>query len=165
MLVSKIMKSGSKAWKYPIPAYGRKQAGFTLVELLITIVILGILASLAIPSFREFVAGQRIKTASFDMMAMLTLARSEAIKRGANVSISASSTHFTVSADSGTTVLLQQEIPAGVTITGWSAVTYNRSGRLGAAFTPVQISSTSSSQVRCLSIDLSGRPNTKNTAC
>lgn len=157
------MKAVSKPGVAPVRQ--TKEAGFTLVELLIAIVILGILASLAAPSFREFIAGQRIKTASFDIMAMLTLARSEAIKRNADVAISASSTHFTVSANSGATILLQQEIPAGVTITGGSAVTYNRSGRLEAAFTPLQISSTSSSIVRCISIDLSGRPNTKNSGC
>jgi len=141
-----------------------KEAGFTLVELLITIMILGILASLAVPSFREFIAGQRIKTASFDMMAMLTLTRSEAIKRNAPVTISKSSTHFTVTAADGTT-LLQQEIPAGVIFTGGSDIAYNSNGRLNSTFTPMQISSTSSSQVRCITVDLSGRPATKNTAC
>lgn len=138
--------------------------GFTMIELLMTVAILGILSVAAIPSFRTFIAEQRIKTASFDLISMLTMARSEAIKRGANVTIAVSSSFFTVTSPDGT-VLLKQEVPAGVTFTGGSAVIYNSSGRLTTAFTPMQLSSTSSNSVRCISIDLSGRPNSKKAAC
>ncbi len=156
------MKAASKPSIAPIRQ--SKEAGFTLVELLITIIIVGILASLAIPSFREFIAGQRIKTATFDIIAMYTLARSEAIKRNVTVNVFKGASGFTV-LPTGSSVVLKLENPRGITLTGGNNVEYNTSGRLNAAFTPLQISSTSSSQVRCISIDLSGRPNTKNTAC
>lgn len=139
-------------------------SGFTMIELLMTVAILGILSVAAIPSFRTFIAEQRIKTASFDLISMLTMARSEAIKRGANVTIAMSSSFFTVTSPDGT-ILLKQEVPAGVTFTGGSTVIYNSSGRLSAAFTPLQLSSTASTSVRCISIDLSGRPNSKKAAC
>ena len=138
--------------------------GFTMIELMMAIIILGILSTAAIPSFRSLIAEQRIKTASFDLISMLSMARSEAIKRGANVSIAASSSFFTVTAPDGT-VLLKQEMPAGITFTGGSAVVYNSSGRLNTAFTPVQLSSAASTSMRCISIDLSGRPNSKKAAC
>lgn len=138
--------------------------GFTLIELLMAVVILAILSAAAIPSFRTFIAEQRIKTASFDLISMLTMARSEAIKRGANVTIAMSSSFFTVTAPDGT-VLLKQEVPAGVTFTGGSTIVYNSSGRLNTAFTPMQLSSTASNSVRCISIDLGGRPNSKKAAC
>lgn len=131
---------------------------------MMAVVILAILSAAAIPTFRSFIAEQRIKTASFDLISMLTMARSEAIKRNANVTIGMTSSLFTVTASDGT-ILLQQEVPAGVTFTGGSAIVYNGSGRLNAAFTPVQLSSTASASVRCISIDLSGRPNSKKAAC
>lgn len=147
-----------------MPIRQAKEAGLTLVELLITIAILGILASLAVPSFREFIAGQRIRTATFDIMAMYTLARSEAIKRNVNVNVYQGASGFTV-LPTGASIVLKLEKPAGVTLSGGGNVQYNPNGRLNASFTPLQISSTSSSTVRCIRIDLSGRPNTKNTAC
>src|SRR5512135_410213 len=59
----------------------RKQRGFTLTELMVTIVIVGILTSVAVPSFRSFIVSQRIKSTSFDLIAALNMTRSEAIKR------------------------------------------------------------------------------------
>ena len=57
---------------------GRSATGFTLIELMVTIAIAAILATLAAPSFREYIVSQRIKNASFDLFTALTLARSEA---------------------------------------------------------------------------------------
>lgn len=146
-------------------------AGFSLIELLVTIAILGILTSLALPSFRGFVAGQRIKTASFDLMSMLTLARSEALKRNANVTLSGLGGSMVITV--GGITLQQHETFAGVTLTCKTAgvttpctsVVYTGSGRLQATPPSVELSSTSSSQVRCISIDLSGRPTSKKVAC
>ncbi len=155
-------------------------SGFTLVELLITIAIVAILASLATPSYREFVAGQRIKTASFDIMSALTLARSEAIKRAAQVTVTPTGGAWTngwsVMAPDGTT-LNQQSALSGLSIickSGSPSATvtcpagglaYAGNGRLSAATPSFEISSTSSTAVRCISIDLSGRPNSKVGAC
>jgi prepilin-type N-terminal cleavage/methylation domain-containing protein len=61
--------------------------GFTLIELMVTITIVGILLAIGVPSFRGFVAGQRVKTASYDISSVLTYARSEALKRNADVVI------------------------------------------------------------------------------
>src|SRR5512133_2253989 len=93
--------------------------GFTLVELLVTLAVAGILASLAMPSYREFVANQRIKTASFDLMSSLTLARSEAIKRAAQVTVAPAggtwANGWSVTSPDGV-VLLQQLALPGLTI-------------------------------------------------
>ena len=65
----------------------RRAHGFTLVELMTTILILTILTTLALPSFREFIANQRIRNASFQLMASLTLARSQAITQNGSVDL------------------------------------------------------------------------------
>ncbi len=61
--------------------------GFTLVELLATISIATILLAAATPSFVEMSRKNRLVTYTNDFIATVNLARSEAIRRGAPVSI------------------------------------------------------------------------------
>ncbi|QSI75637.1 GspH/FimT family pseudopilin [Niveibacterium microcysteis] len=63
------------------------QKGFTLVELMITVTILGILLALAAPSFSDVLARQRIAGAASDLSSDLMLARIEASRRGGRVSL------------------------------------------------------------------------------
>ena len=63
----------------------RYEAGFTLVELIITLTIAGILAALAVPAMQTFILDQRLTTQANDFIADLSTARSEAVKRGSNV--------------------------------------------------------------------------------
>lgn len=132
--------------------------------------ILGVLAAIGVPAFGEFVAGQRIKTASFDVMSTIILARSEALKRNTNVTVTPTtgttnwSNGWSVTA--GALTLNQQAAFKNLTITGSVAnLIYNSSGRPNTLAT-FSISSTDSSATsRCISIDLSGRPNSKVGAC
>ena len=61
-------------------------AGFTLVELLITVAIAGVLLSLAFPSFRAWMQNAKIRTAAEGIQNGLQLARIEAVRRNARVS-------------------------------------------------------------------------------
>lgn len=56
-------------------------SGFTLVELLITVSIAGILLGIAIPSFTSSITSNRLTTNANEFVSALNLARSEAIKR------------------------------------------------------------------------------------
>lgn len=144
--------------------------GFTLIELLVTISITVILLAIAVPSFRNFILAQRIKTASYDISYALTYARSEAIKRNNDVILTPATdgwqNGWTVTA--GTTTLSQHEAFSGLTITGPATnLTYNGNGRLKAGVNPFGISSSASSSVspRCVSINLSGQPNSSIGSC
>ncbi len=157
----------------------RKYRGFTLVEVMVTVIVIAILTAVALPAFRSFISTQRIKNASFDMMAMLTLARSEAIKRNGQVTAAPTNNDWaqgwTVTAANGTVISRQNPMP-GITITclqgspltavACSSLSYDAAGRCANAQS-MEISSTGTTgaNTRCLSIDLSGRPGSRKGAC
>lgn len=72
-----------------------RNKGFSLIEMLIVIVIIGILSSIAIPAFQSFVFTSRIATYTSALHGALLLARSEAIKRGLPVVLCRSTTSET----------------------------------------------------------------------
>ncbi|MCP3661179.1 MAG: prepilin-type N-terminal cleavage/methylation domain-containing protein, partial [Gammaproteobacteria bacterium] len=61
--------------------------GFTLVELMITILILAILLGFAVPSFQAMMRNNAVVAASNQLLGALLLARSEAVKREAPVTV------------------------------------------------------------------------------
>lgn len=62
-------------------------SGFTLVELMIVVAIVGILAAIGAPSFQDMLNQTRASSLANELAASLNLARSEAIKRGTQVSV------------------------------------------------------------------------------
>jgi len=69
-----------------LPANRRAgSGGFTLVELLITLAVTGILLAVAVPSLRTFVQNSRIDNTADTFIAAIQHARSEAITRGSAV--------------------------------------------------------------------------------
>lgn len=147
----------------------RKLGGFTLIELMVVVALAAIMASLAAPSFRSFVSGQRIKTAASDFVMAAIFARSEAIKRNADVTITPVTSSATGWKDgwtvaAGTTQLSQQQAYNGVTFSGpASAITYNSTGRLSATVTTMTITGTDGS-ARCVAFDLSGLPRSTKSS-
>jgi len=65
----------------------RQARGFTLVEALVTLTVLGTLLALGAPSFAELVDEMRLQAVSNDLFQQLMLARSEAIKRNGRVAL------------------------------------------------------------------------------
>jgi type IV fimbrial biogenesis protein FimT len=61
--------------------------GFTLIELVVTVTIAGILAAIAIPSFISIINNNRLTASANDLVTAFNLARSEAIKRGIQVTV------------------------------------------------------------------------------
>lgn len=63
------------------------QHGFTIIELMVVVAIVAILAALAAPSFTPLIERWRVRQSVDGLQSALYYARSEAIKRGGNVTI------------------------------------------------------------------------------
>ena len=150
------------------------RTGFTIIELATTLVILGILIAVAIPSFNDLVLGTRIKGAASDIYASLTFARSEAIKRNTNVTIGPLTlggqwvngwqvmAGATVLATHGALSNLTVECPAGTAC--MQTLTYARNGRLTSGSVALNVDLVSPPTprrvpMRCVNVDLGGRVN------
>jgi type IV fimbrial biogenesis protein FimT len=152
----------------------RTQHGFTLPELLIAVTVAGVLLSIGVPSFVEFIRNQRVKTASFDVMSSLTFARSQAIVLNTSVTVTPTSGAWTNgwtityvdSAGTTQTARTQDALP-NITITGPTSLVYRGSGRVNAVAAPqFQLTASGGTVVpRCITVDLSGRAQSKATTC
>lgn len=63
----------------------RHSTGFSLIEMMVVVVILGVIASLAAPSFSQWITNRRIRTAAESVLSGLQMARAEAVRRNASV--------------------------------------------------------------------------------
>jgi len=70
--------------------YQRYQNGFTLYELLITMLVIGIVLTVGIPSLGVFTQNSRITSTANDLHSSFFLARSEAARAKSNITICAS---------------------------------------------------------------------------
>jgi len=154
-------------------------AGFTAVELMVTLTLVGILLALAAPGLRQLTLNQGVKSAAFDIMSALQYARSEAIKRPSETvtlkagasSDGAWSTGWRILDGAGDKIQ-SWTVASNVTVadtngTPLTQVTFGKDGHL--TVTPkLQVSSTSTVAgvgPRCVKVDLMGRPYTAMGAC
>lgn len=68
----------------------RARSGYTLVEFLVTLAVLAILVTVAVPAFTDLIDNQRLRAAAQQIAADLRYARGEAVKRHAGIPIGVS---------------------------------------------------------------------------
>ncbi|MDR3056312.1 MAG: GspH/FimT family pseudopilin [Zoogloeaceae bacterium] len=122
--------------------------GFTIIELMVTIAIMAILTTIAVPSFRDMIMKNRVSAAASELVAAISLARTEAATRGTDVTLTAASVGGVVSWANGwkieetgatiTTIREHEPIPS-VTATATPAVTTLTFNRLGGVDTATAI--------------------------
>jgi type IV fimbrial biogenesis protein FimT len=155
------------------PSLRSAARGFTMVELLTVISIVTIIVGVSAPSFSDFLSGQQAKGLSYDLTGDLMLARNEALKRNASVTVSRNGTDWTqgwrvVSVSDGEALSTRNPVslPATITLTGAPAtITFDFNGRVSAPTTSVRITISSHASMRCVQLDPSGRARSLSGAC
>jgi type IV fimbrial biogenesis protein FimT len=152
-----------------------RSAGFTLTEVFVVVAILGVLATIGLPSMRDLIASSRLRGAASDLYGSLIFARSEAIKRNGNVDVIPSvasnwGAGWTVRITGTTENLTVREAVTGdVTLAGpASSIRYRGDGRLVdpatgslfAAEVPFTVRAANFAHIplRCIDVHPSGRP-------
>lgn len=151
----------------------RGAGGFSLLELMTVMTILGILVSVAFPSFQYLSSTTRIKSTSTELYLALIRTRNEAVKRNRLVSLVKnaggwgngwqiiSDTNNDGAFDASDTVVMNGSAPGRVTITSpQDSVTFLTSGRVqGTASVSFVVTSLQLTTVkRCIAVDLTGKP-------
>ena len=154
--------------------------GFSLVELIVAIAIFGILSAIAIPSFNETILSFKLRSYANELVGHANLARGEAIKINAPVTIcvSTNGTSCSTAASwedgwivlSGTNVIQRQGAAAtGYKITefaGLKSLIFQPTG-IGATlaqFTICKATPAAGSQERVVRISATGRPSVSKTS-
>lgn len=104
----------------PARSRERKEAGFSLIELMIGIVILAIAMVAAMPSYSQWIQNTQIRNAAESVLNGMQRARAEAVSRNVNVAFTLGGGAFwTVTAADGSVLDTKPsaEIPASIVVT------------------------------------------------
>jgi type IV fimbrial biogenesis protein FimT len=156
----------------------RTLSGFTLVELMVTIAVVAVLLAIAVPSFNNATLGGKLSSYANNFVASAHLARSEAIKRNAAVTLCVSTNGTSCAAggweqgwivlavSTATVVQRQQALPTGMKATGSVASLSFQPSGVGATSASVTIcraTPTVGGQERRVSISATGQATVLRT--
>jgi len=131
---------------------------------MIVVAVLAVMVTLAVPSMRDMVITTQVRTAASDLYQSVILARSEAIKRVANIDVVPTSGDWALgwTVMAGTTVIDSHDAPTNVLVTPNTSgnITYRLDGRVSSnvrSLTLFTTASTGAIAARCVTIDASGK--------
>lgn len=153
-----------------------KQRGFTLIELMVSILMLAILVAVAVPMFQDSTLRSTLSAQANDLMSGAILARSEAIKRNQVVTMCVSSNGTSCTAGSweagwivisaaNAPIRKHASAPTGYLIKGnITSIAFDSTG-LGASMTSLRVCRATpvGSQERVVAISATGRPSITKT--
>jgi type IV fimbrial biogenesis protein FimT len=84
-----MLKQGARMQASAPQVLARRARGFTLFELLMTMIVAAVLLALVVPGLSGFVTSSRLRATQSEFVSALALARSEATRRGSTVAVSA----------------------------------------------------------------------------
>jgi prepilin-type N-terminal cleavage/methylation domain-containing protein len=111
----------------------RNQRGFTLIEVMIAVAIVGILGMVAVPNFIQWNARYQLKQATTELAGSLNLARMAAMNRNLAVTVTLALVPGKVNVDFGgalAPILLPQSI---IAFTGGPTIQFTQQGLSGSA--------------------------------
>lgn len=149
-----------------------RRAGFTLLELLVTLAIVAIIASLAAPAFQNMIATQRVRSAANDLVVTLNFARSEAVKRRATVLVTPAGATYAKGWDvelAGADIRKHEAVPS-LTIPSKPGLNgqfgFLRDGRRGGNDkVTVSPPASSGATALCVSVSATGKPAVDSGVC
>lgn len=168
--------------------------GFTVIELLITVLVASVLLTLAVPNFQQALETNRVATRTNELISTLQLARTQAVKRADTVSLCGSGGGQSCNGDwEGGWIVFHDRDGNGdpdnlasgscsssqdcllrvagtddtdVEISGPSSVTYLPSGRIDSALTfNLKVPDCSGNRARDVTVAATGRPETTKAGC
>lgn len=156
-----------------------KANGFTLLELMITLAIVVILATTAVPSFWQTIQNNRATTQANELTTAINTARSEASKRGQRVRVCPSRDGATcdngndwtigwivLRDDNDEVIRVWDALPPTANLTGNGHVVYRPVGDvLAARAFDLFFDGCQGEQRRTIQVNAAGRPNTTRQAC
>lgn len=86
---SSVRQSSAQCSPCSRPCFGGGSGGFTLIELMVTVVIVGIFAAIAVPNFTSMIHKSRVLSAANELYDLLQYSRGEAVTRGVKIAVSA----------------------------------------------------------------------------
>jgi len=130
----------------------RRARGFTIIELVVTLALFGVLMGLAVPSFTIFIQSTQIRNAAETVMTGIVQAKSEAIRRNTPVRfqfVTTLTSSCALSQSSGSWIVSQDD-PAGACDVAPSDTTTPRTYRKQSSadgYPKVTVAATSSSSI------------------